>query len=50
MKIVKEEMTDRGISLEMLNKVLCLYEDMENKGFENDGTQALIKYYQIGAQ
>lgn len=45
MKIVKEEMTDRGISLGMLNTVLGLYEGMAEKGLENDGTQALIKLY-----
>lgn len=45
MKIVRDEMADRGISLEMLNTVLGLYEGMAEKGFENDGTQALIKLY-----
>lgn len=45
MKIIKEEMLARGVSLEMLNTVLSQYERMEALGFENDGTQALIKLY-----
>ncbi len=45
MCIIKEEIEARGISLEMLNKVFELYKDMEELGFENDGTQALIKWY-----
>lgn len=46
MKIVRDEMADRGVSLGMLNTVLGLYEDMAKAGLENDGTQALIKLYQ----
>ena len=46
MRIVRDEMADRGVSLGMLNTVLGLYEDMAKEGFENDGTQALIKLYQ----
>ena len=45
MKIIKEEMAERGISLEMLNTVLGQYEQMAQMGFQNDGTQALIKLY-----
>lgn len=45
MNIVKKEMDDRNISLEILNTVLKMYNDMVEKGFENDGTQALIKIY-----
>ena len=30
----------------MLDSVLALYEKMMDLGYENDGTQALIKYYQ----
>ncbi len=46
MRIVRDEMADRGVTLGMLNTVLGLYEDMAEEGFENDGTQALIKLYQ----
>ena len=46
MRIVRDEMADRGVSLGMLNTVLGLYEGMAEEGFENDGTQALIKLYQ----
>ena len=46
MKIVKEESAAKGVELEMLNAVLKLYEGMADMGLENDGTQALIKYYQ----
>lgn len=45
MNIIKEEIEQRGISLEMLNTVLGLYENMVALGFEDDGTQALIKRY-----
>ena len=46
MRIVRDEMADRGVTLGMLNTVLGLYEEMAEEGFENDGTQALIKLYQ----
>lgn len=46
MKIVQEEMAARGADLSMLNTVLSLYLKMAEKGFENDGTQALIKLYE----
>ena len=46
MKIVDEESRSRGVQLEMLEAVLRLYEGMAQKGYENDGSQALIKYYQ----
>ncbi len=45
MKIVEEEVQAKGVTLEMLESVLKLYQGMAEKGFENDGTQALIKYY-----
>lgn len=45
MNIAKEEMLQRGVSLEILNTVLDLYKDMMDLGYENDGTQALIKRY-----
>ena len=45
MKIVVEEAEKRGDSLKMLSAVLSMYEEMAQKGLENDGTQALIKLY-----
>lgn len=45
MKIIREESQERGVRLEMLETVLELYEKMAEIGLENDGTQALIKYY-----
>lgn len=46
MKIVNEEMEERDTHLEMLNTVLNLYLKMAEAGFEDDGTQALIKLYE----
>ena len=45
MKIIHEESQNKGIRLEMLESVLSLYEKMAEMGLENDGTQALIKFY-----
>lgn len=45
MKIAKEEIEARGLSLEVLDTVLSLYGNMADLGWENDGTQALIKRY-----
>lgn len=45
MRIAKEMMEAYGIELEMLNSVYKMYESLENNGYENYGTQALIKYY-----
>lgn len=50
MKIIHEESTERGLRLEMLESVLALYERMVAMGLENDGTQALIRYYREGDQ
>lgn len=46
MNIVKVESEKNGLTLEMLNTVLALYESMMQDGFADLGTQALIKYYQ----
>lgn len=46
MKIVKNEAAAKGVELKMLDSVLALYEKMVEMGLEDDGTQALIKYYQ----
>ncbi len=45
MKIVREEAESRGIDLKMLDSVLALYQAFAQAGGENEGTQALIKYY-----
>lgn len=46
MKIVQDEMLERGVELKMLDSVLGLYQEIAAKGFEDDGTQALIKLYE----
>ena len=46
MNIVDEESRAHGVTLEMLETVLALYRRMAENGHENDGTQALIQYYQ----
>ena len=48
MKIIHEESTARGVRLEMLESVLALYEKMAEMGLEDNGTQALIRYYREG--
>lgn len=48
MKIVEEEMTDRGTGLPMLHTVLSLYERMAEQGEDDLGTQALIRLYRRG--
>lgn len=45
MKIAKEEMEKNGKELKVLNEVLSMYEKLSEEGYENLGTQALIKYY-----
>jgi 3-hydroxyisobutyrate dehydrogenase-like beta-hydroxyacid dehydrogenase len=45
MHIIDAEMSQRGISLDMVKTVLSLYEKMARKGLQDDGTQALIKLY-----
>lgn len=45
MKIVQEEAADKHVQLQMLDAVLAMYEKMVELGFEDDGTQALIKIY-----
>ncbi len=44
--IVEEEMAARGLNLTAVAAVRAMYEEMAALGFENDGTQALIKLYQ----
>ncbi len=45
MRIVEEEMADRGTGLPMLHTVLGLYEKMAGHGDGDLGTQALIRLY-----
>lgn len=46
MKIVQQESRQKGVELEMLSAVLKMYEKMSEMGLDNEGTQALIRYYQ----
>ena len=46
MKIAKEEAEDRSVELGILNRVLEMYQTLEEKGMGDLGTQALIKYYE----
>lgn len=45
MHIVQEEMAQKDIHLEMLSSVCKMYEKLAAHGEENNGTQALIHYY-----
>ncbi|NCE65192.1 NAD(P)-dependent oxidoreductase [Pseudoflavonifractor sp. 524-17] len=46
MKIIQTECAQRGVTLEMLNTVCGLYESLAQQGLADEGTQALIRYYQ----
>ena len=46
MKIVKEAMSEHHESLNMLNTVLAMYEELAEKGYNEKGSQALISYYE----
>ncbi|MDR0924151.1 MAG: NAD(P)-dependent oxidoreductase [Hungatella sp.] len=46
MKLAAEEAEDAGIRLGVLDYVLSMYETMAASGHEDEGTQALVKYYQ----
>lgn len=46
MHIIQEECRSRKVELEMLDKVCALYESLAENGLEDEGTQALIRYYQ----
>ena len=46
MHIVQDMMKKHGESLDMLDAVCKEYEQLAAQGYENDGTQALIKYYE----
>ncbi|CDM67991.1 2-hydroxy-3-oxopropionate reductase [Clostridium bornimense] len=45
MKIANDEAEGRKLSLDILKDVLKIYEELENEGMGDLGTQALIKYY-----
>ncbi len=45
MLLAKEELAARGVSLSVLDTVCGMYQQLQERGLENDGTQALIKYY-----
>ena len=46
MKLAKEEAESAGLSLEVLNQALINYQELEDAGFGELGTQALIKHYE----
>lgn len=46
MKLAAEEAEGAGIRLGVLDHVLSMYEAMAASGHEDEGTQALVKYYQ----
>lgn len=45
MHIVQQEMEKQGVQLDMLEAVCNMYEALANAGEENNGTQALLHYY-----
>lgn len=46
MHIIQDVMKEKSIHLDMLDAVCKEYEALAQQGYENDGTQALIKYYE----
>lgn len=46
MKIALEEAQDAGLHMGMMEKILGMYQTLENEGYGDLGTQALIKYYE----
>lgn len=46
MKLADEESSGRNVRLEVLEKVLSMYEALEKKGAGDLGTQAILKYYE----
>lgn len=45
MKIAVEEAADAGAELHILQKILEMYSSLEEEGCGDEGTQALLKYY-----
>lgn len=46
MRLAKEEAELGGLHLTILERALQNYESLSERGYENDGTQALMKYYE----
>ena len=46
MRLAKDSINEHNIDLEMLSTVCKMYEELQHRGYEDDGTQALIKYYE----
>ncbi len=46
MHIVQDVMGEHGEHLQMLDSVCAIYEELAKQGYENDGTQSLIRYYE----
>jgi len=46
MTLVKEESNERELTLDMLETVLSMYEELVEEGYGDLGSQALIKYYE----
>ena len=45
MTIATEEASDVSLNLNIVNDVLSMYKKLEEEGYGDLGTQALIKYY-----
>ena len=46
MDIAKNEANHSNLDLPVLNDVLKMFKTLQEKGYDDLGTQALIKYYQ----
>lgn len=46
MHIIQSVMEEQGQRLEMLDRVCAIYEELAKQGYENEGTQSLIRYYE----
>ncbi len=46
MDIAKNEANHNNLDLPVLNDVLKMFKTLQEKGYDDLGTQALIKYYQ----
>ena len=44
--VALNEAKNKNVDLEMLNTVLNMYLDLQNKGFDDKGTQIITKYYE----
>ena len=48
LKLALVEANISGLSLEMLSQLTAIYEELETDGYGDEGTQALIRYYEKG--